>query len=241
MRVVWTRQRRTLLSWGTHMHKAMVGVFADRNAADLAISRLREHGFLGEHIVLGIRDAQEGRGQPRWARVPRLTSLHGGFVGLIAGIVVGLLVALSFSALGAGLSVTGLVVFAVLGGIVGLVSGLVMGALASAAVDSSLDRLWQSLSRRPEFVVSVPTDEQHAPKARELMEAAGALDLRRGGVSEAREFALKSRPVAPDNYGPPPVIEAPTQPQTLEGSETSISEPKLGEADYVPKDASLKR
>jgi len=101
-----------------------------------------------------------------------------------------------------------MIAMAIVGGIAGILEGIAAaGALASA-------RRALMLHQRGDAVVTVHTDEAHAPKAMDLLKSAGATDVRRGASSVSDEFRTGEE-VQPETYGTAPVVqrepvEAPT-------------------------------
>lgn len=221
------------------MYKAIVGSFSSPDAAQGAISRLREVGFPGDRMALVVRDPL-GPGDTADATLPAtgnrsvvVTAIVGGILGLLIGAAVGYAIGgATAPATGGGLA-TALLPDALIGLGVGLVAGGIAGFLVAFGARRA-ERRWRRVAgQRAETLLAVATDADNLPQARKLMAERHAVEVRGGGLSEADAFVLRATPVEADRYGAAPV-GAETPPADVPAPRPVEQPPHEGEAAPPP-------
>ena len=177
--------------------KTVVGVFDNMTDAENSVRELVNAGFSREHISVVAsqntsgQDATIGPGTeaatPAAADATAHVASDAG-IGAALGGVGGLL--LSF----AGLAVPGVgpvlavgpIVAALSGAGVGAVAGGIIGALTESGIPEEEAHQYAEGVRRGHVLVTVRTDEERAERARDILDAQGAVDVE-GRVSSWRE------------------------------------------------------
>ncbi len=199
------------------MFKAIIGRFPNAEAAQGAISRLREEGFPGDRMALMVRDPI-GDGDIADVTLPPTgnsdvvkTTAAMGIIGLLIGGAVG------FFSGGTSIKVLGgatltmpdstpaktIITDALIGLIIGVVAGLLAGWLLAFGARRAEQRWQTALDRRTEALLAVATDETSVAKARKVLRDSSAVEVRRGGLSEAGAFVLQAAPVEAEHYDIP--------------------------------------
>jgi hypothetical protein len=181
------------------MAKMMLGVFTDRDDAEEAIVNLEDAGFKTKDISVIMKDQLEGErlGHNTGANVTEGAAsgaatggVIGGLAGLLAGIgaltIPGLGAILIGGPIAAALGLTGAAATTVSGAITGALAGGLVGALVGLGIPEDDARYYEDRIRSGAILVVVPVTAGLMDEARDILETAGAEQVRDFGEEHSR-------------------------------------------------------
>lgn len=191
------------------MEHTVIGLFNNINDAQQVVTDLIEAGFMRNEISMVANDAsnqyagylnREGRAEGEDAVKAGEGASFGAAVGALTGALVGL-AALAVPGIGPVLA-AGPLVAALGGGAVGAVAGAATGGVVAALVKTGLPeqdaQYYAEGIRRGGTLVTVNTSEDMVPRALDIMNRHGAVDIHRMAGEWKREgwtgFDANARP-----------------------------------------------
>jgi hypothetical protein len=161
------------------MSKNVVALFRHTLEAEDAIAELQKAGFARDHISIVASNAATASSETGTKNTTAGGAEAGAVVGGIAGLLAGL-GALAVPGLGP-IIAAGPLAVALGGAGVGAAAGGLIGALSGLNIPESDANYYAESIRRGAALVSVRTDDEHADRAREVLDRAGAVDDGTGG------------------------------------------------------------
>jgi uncharacterized membrane protein len=171
--------------------KMVLGVFEEQDNAESAINRLQDDGFNPKDISIVMKDkdlardvaANTGANVAAGAASGATTGgILGGIAGLLIGIgaitVPGIGALLIGGPIAAALGLTGAAATTVSGALTGALAGGLVGALVSLGVPEHEAREYEERIKEGGILVAVPTDNYDQDRARQILEAEGATQIR---------------------------------------------------------------
>lgn len=169
------------------MTKTILGVFTDRNSAEVAIGNLRDQGFDPKKMSVVMKDVSEGRemAENTGADVAR-GAVSGGTAGAVLGGLVGLLASLAIPGLGtifiggplaASLGLTGAAATTASGAATGALAGGLLGAISGLGLTDEEAKVYEEHVKQGGILLAVPANEDEDADVRETMSNSGASEI----------------------------------------------------------------
>jgi hypothetical protein len=174
------------------MAGVVLGIFADRTAADRAVDELQNAGYNPKEMSIIMKDTVEtgtgetaGRGE-NMAEGAVSGATTGGVVGGIAGLLIGI-GALAIPGIGAvliggpiaaALGLTGAAATIVSGAVTGALAGGLVGALVGLGVPEEEAKVYEQRINEGAVLLAVPTGDGDRADARGILEGMGAEQTR---------------------------------------------------------------
>jgi hypothetical protein len=157
----------------TIRHGDVVGIFAERERAEQAVSLLADAGFGADQIgFLTPADATE---PPYFARTGKAI-VGGGAVGAVAGAVLGALATVALPGAGLAVAAGGTLLAAAMGGVTGGATGGIAGLLFAPSLGGDHGLYYVQEVKRGRTLVSVTCPAANRAQVRQLLLDAGALE-----------------------------------------------------------------
>lgn len=182
------------------MARMVLGVFSDREDAEIAINRLEKEGYNPKDISLVMKNKVVGEemGKRTGADVAGST-VQGVTAGAVLGGLAGLLSAFFIPGLGAlfiggpiaaALGLTGAAATTVSGAATGALAGGLIGALTSWGVPEEDAAYYQDRIETGAILVAIPAAVGRSEEVKEMLEESGAEDVRSFGYDsdKTREY-----------------------------------------------------
>jgi len=174
------------------MNKMVLGIFADRDAADDAVNDLDNNGFSTKDISIVMKGEdgvvrEEGSSTAENAAGGALSgATTGGIIGGIAGLLVGI-GALAIPGVGAlliggplaaALGLTGAAATTVSGAVTGALAGGLVGGLVGLGVPEEDARVYEERIKAGAILLATAATDENEDEARRILEEAGASQIR---------------------------------------------------------------
>ncbi len=183
------------------MQYTIIGIFSERTNAEDAINDLQDQGFNAKDMSIIMRD----RGEAKTLAQNTGTDVAGGTItGLTTGAVVGGLAGLvgSFVIPGLGafliggpisaaLGLTGAAAATASGAVTGAVAGGILGAIMGLGVPREDAQVYEESINNGGILIAVPATEETYEKAREILEAYDATNVRTLNLASPRTEVQK--------------------------------------------------
>jgi hypothetical protein len=178
------------------MAQTIIGVFNNRQNADMAISSLNDAGYSPQDISIVAKDevlvtTSEGNKGTQMASGAATGAATGGVVGALAGLLVGL-TAITIPGVGpllvggpiaTALGLTGTAAATASGAVTGILAGGVIGALTGLGIPEEDARVYEREINHGGVLVAVPTSVLTDTEAEDIMRAHNATQISRLDLS----------------------------------------------------------